>query len=358
MPGRVLITGGHGFIGAQLSPALLERGYAVVRFGRGTPKPQDGGAENIFADMRNQAALVKSLHGCDVVFHKAAQCPSPTSPNDDSLFEANMENTHALIAALQANHSVKHVLFDSSISVYGEGCYLCADCGIVRPDTRTADSVAKMESFEPTCPACSSFPIPLETSETASLRGTSAYARSKQAQERVLQQASEKLGFKLTLFRYATVYGSGQRSNSTYGRFFRAIAQGKPITLNEDGMQRRDFVHIDDVIDANLAALQREGTGNLTVNLGSGNETSLRDFIATAVEVLSTSGRRSSVKVTNKLAPGDIRHCKISCDQASVELAFRAKIGIEQGLRGVTNHREKSTHHASAGPTGMTRDKL
>lgn len=346
MPGKVLITGGHGFIGAHLGRALINDGHRVVSYGRSnnsTTLIRDGkesstAHQQVFAELDNSRQLENALVDCTTVFHKAASCPSPSIQNDESLFQGNLVGTKALIATLRANTTnLEHLILDSSISVYGEGAYTCLACGIIRPDLRNQESIQHSTSFEPRCPKCSSQIEPADTFETATLNGLSHYARSKAAQERLLEEASKQLGFKLSILRYATVYGAHQSERSTYGRLMRSIIKGDKVYVNEDGNQKRDFIHIDDVIDANLRVMSRPGAENETFNIGSGKETPLIDFITTAIALTPENGRRSAVEIRNTLSEGDIRHCKISCEKASTELGFAAKIPLKQGLAQTLN---------------------
>ena len=341
MPDKVLITGGHGFIGTHLGRVLLSNGYKVVSYGRSNnsaprfrnEKESSPAHQRVFAELGNSGQLADALANCTTIFHKAASCPSASIQNDESLFQANLVGTKALISTLSANKTnLEHLILDSSISVYGEGAYTCFTCGTVRPDLRDLKSVQRTSSFEPQCPKCSSQIQPTDTFETAALNGHSHYARSKAEQEFLLEEASKQLGFKLSIMRYATVYGANQSERSTYGRLLRSITNGDGVYVNEDGNQKRDFIYIDDVIDANLRVMSRTGTKNATFNIGSGKETPLIDFITTAIELTPANSRRSAVEIKNTMSEGDIRHCKISCEKASTELGFVAKVPLEQGL--------------------------
>jgi len=332
---KILITGGTGFIGKHLATALLGSGHELTLMGRSSLPAQSelaAHARFVTADLADSRKLEEAIAGQDVVFHKASSHPDLCRANDLDLFQSNIVGTQALIDVLRKSSSISHLIFDSSISVYGEGCYGCSLCGEVRPPVRSSER-SILSSFEPCCPNCNGPLEPLPTTECAALAGVSSYAMSKKVQEELLELASEQLGFRLTVFRYATVYGPGQRSTSPYARFISSVCNGESVMLNEDGLQKRDFIHVDDVVRANLLALaQRQDRQKM--NIGSCVETTLYDFVGTAIECSRAwlPDSSAAIRLSQAISPGDIRHCQIDCSRAKNELGFEAKIAVRQGI--------------------------
>jgi len=179
----------------------------------------------------------------------------------------------------------------------------------------------------------------VQTGEEEALNGQSFYARAKIAQENLMRPAAEELGFALSIFRYATVYGPGQSSNSPYVRILEALLHGEPITLYEDGQQRRDFIYVDDVIRANLLVIGAGSAESRTFNIGSGTETPLIEFISHARNVMQSQFKivPGAVNIAGILYQGDIRHCRIDCSAVEAALGFKAEIPWQQGLQSWIN---------------------
>jgi dTDP-L-rhamnose 4-epimerase len=340
VPNDILITGGTGFIGSNLARQLLSSGHCVKVIGRrpqlnvGMPL-QEQNLTVVQGDLCDQKLIEESLRNTEIIFHKASSYATLNKNNDRDLFHSNIRGTQALVDALKRTaHKVRKVIFDSSISVYGEGSYSCRNCGKVRPQLRTIVSVTREQDFDPRCPACRETIDPVETSEADSLNGISSYATSKKVQEELLQLASEQLGFSLTIFRYATVYGPGQRNNSPYARFLDALCRGELVTLNEDGLQKRDFIYVDDVVRANVLAMRINAKKSLTLNVGTGVETSIVDFVSQARDLIRSQFKidPGAISIANILYDGDVRHCKIDCSNAKAELDFAAEVSWQRGL--------------------------
>jgi dTDP-L-rhamnose 4-epimerase len=337
---NILITGGEGFIGSKLALRLLKAGQHVVLYGRSTPSwspslPVEKNLVVIHGDLCEQEHLEEALDGVEIIFHKASSYTSTGNDSNDWLTHSNVSGTASLIAALEKNgKQVKKIILDSSISVYGEGRYFCAVCGDVRPRLRTISTIQECKSFEPPCPKCGARVEPTLTRESDDLNGSSAYACSKRMQEQLLMDASSMLGFNLIIFRYATVYGANQRETNPYARFIKAISKGEPVTLNEDGFQKRDFVYVDDVITANELSMNNDFEGCLVLNFGTGSETPLWDFIyhARSAAQVALSCAPSEIKITSELVTGDIRHCKIDCTQARAILGYVPLISWREGI--------------------------
>jgi len=351
MTETILITGGTGFIGTYLAKRFLTSGKNVKILGRkpwSSEKNSFGKSLKVLhGELSDMQLLREALEDVDTIFHKASSYLTIPGKNDEDLFHSNIKGTQSLVDALSmVPNKVQHLIFDSSISVYGEGCYSCKLCGKIRPPLRNAKSVAAHNSFELQCPNCGTSLEPIETSETELLNGSSSYAISKKVQEELLRLISERIGFDLVIFRYATVYGSDQTTKSPYARMLEKLIRGETIFLNEDGNQKRDFIHVDDVVAANIQALHAKSRGCSIINLGSGTETSLLEFSTYARQSIKEHLQKEAgkVEVTNKLHEGDVRHCKIDCANAREFLGFKPKVTLRQGLSAwVSRYKDRVT---------------
>ena len=194
----------------------------------------------------------------------------------------------ALLLDVLANdrHEVTKLVLASSRSVYGEGAYQCARCGLVYPPMRSLESL-QAGQWEPPCPCCCGPIHPVATPETARTSPASVYAATKLAQEDLVRIAANALGIPFLIFRLQNVYGEGQSLNNPYtgilSIFSNRIRQGKEIVLFEDGQESRDFVHVSDVAEAMALGLTSDGGDGLTMNVGSGVQVSV-DTIARSLK--------------------------------------------------------------------------
>jgi dTDP-L-rhamnose 4-epimerase len=343
---KILITGGNGFIGSHLTGALATRGLPVrilcrteqFKYAGCLPKDWQGTTELIKGDI-NDFDLVKELiNGVDVIFHKVSSVGIVASgQNSRNYVHTNIGGTAALVDAIrQSEHSIKKIVVDSSVGVYGEGCYDCPSCGPVRPLLRyrtEKDSFGSIK-WDPPCPHCGGAIAPCGTSEDTALLGDSVYAITKKAQEDLLAGVCNRLGISLTVFRYSSVYGRGQSAANYCAELMRTLAAGQNPSITEDGLQTRDFVSVNDVVTSNLLALDSKKEGVFRLNIASGEQTSLIDFATKVSHAVGNAlGRPVPLPVvTGKFFPGDVRHCICSLENAKSELGFKPAITLDQGI--------------------------
>jgi UDP-glucose 4-epimerase len=257
-PGRALVTGGAGFIGHHLTAALLARGKPVtvlddLSMGRRENVPE--AARFVQGDVRDRAAVGRALEGVDTVFHEAAIVSIRASVDgfrNDA--DVNLMGTLNVLQCL-ADRGVRKAVFASSMAVY-------ADCAT------------------PT-------PIP----EDAPLRPISPYGVAKLAAEQYWLMLCRQLGIDGTVLRYFNTYGPNQTPTPYVGVitiFINRLLQGAAPQIHGDGEQRRDFVHVDDVVAANLAVLDGEAarTAGRVFNVGTGHATSVNDIAAALIAEL------------------------------------------------------------------------
>jgi dTDP-L-rhamnose 4-epimerase len=241
--------------------------------------------------------------------------------------------TAQLLRALAGAGFTGRIVLASSMVVYGEGRYACSEHGIVRPGPREpADLDAGR--FEPACPACGRALEPRSVPEDAPLDPRNVYAATKLAQEHLCAAFSRETGVPVTALRYHNVYGPRMPRDTPYAGvasiFRSALEGGRAPRVFEDGGQRRDFVHVRDVAEANLLALLSPEPVPGAFNVASGTPRTVLDM---AEALARAFGHDSAPEVTGEWRAGDVRHVFASADRAAERLGFRAREDFEGGMR-------------------------
>jgi dTDP-L-rhamnose 4-epimerase len=340
---RVLLTGAAGFIGSRVDAALRAAGHDVV--GVDCLLPAAHGPDALLpkgchrGDVRDADALARLLDGVDVVCHQSAMVGAGVDAADAPAYGGHNDFATTVLLAQMFAAGVRRLVLASSMVVYGQGRYHCARHGCVDPSPRRS---ADLEAghFEHRCPIGGEELQWRLVDEDAALRPRSLYAASKTAQEHYALAWSESTGGSVVALRYHNVYGPGMPRDTPYSGvaaiFRSSLACGEPPRVYEDGGQMRDFVHVDDVAAANLAALtfstDREGfsAGFSAFNVCSGQPISILE-VATAL-ALARDGSPAPV-VTGQYRSGDVRHIVADPTRAAQVLGFRAAIDPRAGLR-------------------------
>jgi dTDP-L-rhamnose 4-epimerase len=288
----VLLTGGAGFVGSHTATRLLELGYRVrvldsllSQVHGAPPRPRLAPEVELrVGDVRDPAALRSALKDVRFVFHLAAETATGQSMVEvDRYVDANVRGAAGLWEAVARNAEVEHVVLASSRAVYGEGRHVCARCGPVFPGARD-EARLRERAWQHVCPACGAETQPTATAEDDPRRPVSVYALTKQGQEDISLFMADRLGVALVVLRYFNVYGPGQSPLNPYTgllvTLWGRILAGKPLVLYEDGTPLRDFVHVRDVVDANVAALEPGRPAGTVFNVGSGRAVSLSELAA------------------------------------------------------------------------------
>lgn len=335
---RVLITGGAGFIGSHLVERFLTEGYQVRVLDNlhprvhpfGKPKYLPSEVEFICGSVTDREVLEKALKGVDVISHQAAYQDYML---DFSQFLLTNSVSTALIFEILVERKwrPRKVIVASSQAVYGEGQYRCPEHGLQLPPSRGAAQMDRGE-WELLCPACSQVmePLPLEESRP---NPWNQYAVSKLSGEQIGIGLGRIHGIPAVALRYSITQGPRQSLYNHYSgllRIFtsRALA-GQPLIVYEDGRQRRDFVHVADVVEANMHVLADERADFQAFNVGSGVPTTVLEY---ARKVIEHSGSAVPVTVPREYRIGDNRHSVSSIGRLTA-LGWKPQRDLDTNIR-------------------------
>ena len=300
---KILVTGGAGFIGSNLIPLLLEKGYTVSVL----DNLYSGKMENLTnvsehpwfrfvgGDIRDKATLHNAIAGIDAIVHLAALIDVTASVEDPALtHEVNVTGTlNVLQEATKSN--VKKIVFASSTAVYG--------------DTKI-----------------------LPVKEDAPLHPISPYAASKAASEAYFHAFNKCYSIDTVALRFFNVYGP-KNQNSPYSgvitKFLQKALKNETLNVEGDGEQTRDFIHVTDIVKALTLALEAENVGGHAFNVCTGKPTSVNNLADTIA-----AATKQKLQVTHGPARvGDIRHSYGDPTKATNQLGFKAKVTLAEGLK-------------------------
>jgi dTDP-L-rhamnose 4-epimerase len=337
----VLVTGAAGFIGARVATALEADGIEVVGVDMMLPAAH-GPGRNVppgcqRVDIRDADALAPLLRGVDVVCHQAAMVGAGVDAADAPAYGSHNDYATTVLLAQMYAAGCRRLVLASSMVVYGQGRYDCPVHGPVDPPPRRREDL-DAGIFEHRCPIGGEDLDWRLVDEDAPLRPRSLYAASKAAQEHYALAWAEAVGGAVIALRYHNVYGPGMPRDTPYSGvaaiFRSSLERGAPPQVFEDGCQMRDFVHVDDVAAANVAAVNRLGSAAfLAANVCSGQPISIREV----AEHLSQASSGAAPQVTGQYRTGDVRHIVADPARARDVLGFAAKIGPRAGLKEFAN---------------------
>jgi dTDP-L-rhamnose 4-epimerase len=339
MPGPILVTGGAGFIGSHVVDALLARGYDVRVLDCLLPAAHrerpalDPRAEWLEADVRDPDAAARAVDGVAAVCHQAAMVGLGVEIGDIADYVAHNDlGTAVLLRALAASGFAGRLVLASSMVIYGEGRYRCAEHGLVRPGPRRTEALDAGE-FEPPCAACGRRLEPESVPEDAPADPRNVYAATKLAQEHLCAAFSRETGVPVTALRYHNVYGPRMPRDTPYAGvasiFRSALAAGSPPRVFEDGGQLRDFVHVRDVAAANVRALTAPDPVAGAFNVASGTPRTILDM---ARALARARGHGVEPEITGEWRAGDVRHVFASTARAARVLGFHADENFAEGM--------------------------
>lgn len=353
MGNKVLITGGAGFIGFHIALKLLEKGYHVRIMDNLSPQIHGENAEIclelkekvefIKGDVRRKEDWRNALNNIDAIIHLAAETGTGQSMYEISKYvETNIGGTANLLDILtNEDNSVKKVILASSRAIYGEGRYNCKEHGDVYPISRKDIDMANGD-FQCKCPICGLNVILQSTVEESKIHPTSIYGITKQTQEEMVMVSCKAINIPAVVFRYQNVYGPGQSLSNPYtgilSIFSTTIKNGNKINIFEDGKETRDFVYINDVVDATILGLEKEDANYEIFNVGSGEAT---DVLTVTNTLKDAYNSKVDITVSGNYRLGDIRHNYADISKIKEKLKFNPKYTFENGIKEFVNWVEK-----------------
>lgn len=341
---QILITGGAGFVGSHLADGLLHAGHRVRILDDLTPQVHQDGppdylspkVELVVGDIRDPNRLREVLSDVDVIFHFAATVGVGQSMYEISRYMSiNTQGTAELLQALlDTKHAPEKLIVASSMSIYGEGQYVCSVCGKAAfPPVRPVSQL-KEGHWEVHCKACSGVLVPQPTNEAKPSEINSIYALSKRDQEELCLIYGRTYGVPVTALRFFNIYGTRQALSNPYtgvaAVFAARLINNQAPLVFEDGEQMRDFVSVHDIVHANMLAMKRPESNGEVINIGCGKPIKIKRV----AEILAAAlGKDIAPVITQKYRAGDIRHCYADLTKAHMLLGYEPQVTHEEGFR-------------------------
>lgn len=350
---NILITGGAGFIGSNIALKLISKGYNVTVLDNLSTQIHGEEPEitsPLYRSIKDKVNFVrgtvtsredwmKVLEGQEAIIHLAAETGTGQSMYEiEKYVDTNIGGTALLLDILtNVKHSIKRVLVAESRAIYGEGKYHCEKCGDVYPTDRKDEDMAKGD-FECHCPKCGGMVTLVATTEDSAIHPSSVYGISKQVQGQLVHLVCQTIGVESVSFRYQNVYGPGQSLTNPYtgilSIFSTRIKNHNGINIFEDGRETRDFVYIDDVVDATILGLEIPAANGHVFNVGTGVAI---DVLTVANTLCEKYGIDVPITISGNYRLGDIRHNYADITLARNILGFEPKWNFSKGIEQFTN---------------------
>ena len=342
--GRILVTGGAGFIGSHLVDRLIDLGHSVTIVDYLDPQVYPRGekpgylnrrAVFVKADIRTPGVLESVISDVDVIFHFAASTAVGQSMHHVGHYVSNNVQATAILWDLLANvpHSVKKVVLASSRAVYGEGLYLCERCKREFVGAPRYEDDLKKGVWDIRCPTCLNFAKSVPAYEQMSVNPASIYGITKSAQEKISLCCANALNLPVAVLRFSNVYGARQSMSNPYvgisSIFASNVIREKPIEIYEDGLESRDFVYVSDVVHACILAMESNKADNEVFNVGSGQIISVLELAHAIIKRLNGN---IEPKVVGRYRIGDIRHLHMDISKIKRELGFEPAYSFNKGI--------------------------
>lgn len=345
---KILITGGAGFIGSNLALRLIELGCRVTvldnlseQIHGNDPETTSplyssikGKLDFILGDVTNYNDWVKAISDNEVIVHFAAETGTGQSMyRIQHYVHSNCCGTAIMLDILTNKKTgVRKVIVASSRAIYGEGKYFSEEWGVVYPESRNTADMDK-GFFEVTFKGRNNVKL-MPTDEGSKIHPTSIYGITKQNQEQMVLVACNAIGLGAVALRYQNVYGPGQSLSNPYtgilSIFSTQIRNDLPINIFEDGKESRDFVYIDDVVNATVMAIDMDKANNEVYNVGNGVATTVLEVAET---LMTNYGKQVPLSITGNYRIGDIRHNFADLTKIRTDLGFQPSIPFAEGIR-------------------------
>ncbi len=346
---KILVTGGAGFIGSHLALKLQSEGYDVTVLDNLSPQIHGdnpdvtsplynsikGRVNFILGSVTSKEDWLKALDGVECVVHLAAETGTGQSMYEIEKYVTTNIGGTALLLDLLTNtkQTVKKVVVAESRAIYGEGRYYSDELKQYVYPTERSDKDMSQGDFEVKYPG-STQPLQLVgTTEDSLVHPTSVYGITKQVEGQLVHLVCPSIGIASVSFRYQNVYGPGQSLSNPYtgilSIFSTRIKNGNPINIFEDGRESRDFVYIDDVVDATILGIEKDEANGHVFNIGTGIPT---DVLTVANTLIEKYGIHVPVTVSGNYRLGDIRHNYADISAARDLLGFEPKWSFSDGI--------------------------
>ena len=348
---NILITGGAGFIGSNLALRLISYGYNITVLDNLSEQihgsdPNKSLLYNsikdkvnfILGDVCNENDWIKSIENQDVIIHLAAETGTGQSMYEvEKYVNVNVRSNAILLNCLSnKKNKIQKIIVASSRAVYGEGKYSCSEDGVVFPIQRSDYNLSKGD-FNPKCTICDNNVTPMPTDEKSPLNPVSIYGITKQNQEQLILSGCKSLGVSSIIYRYQNVYGPGQSLSNPYtgilSIFSTRILNNNQIEIFEDGLESRDFVYVDDIVDATILGLKITDKINTVFNVGSGRRTSVLNVANTLEKYYKFD---ANINISGRYRIGDIRHNFADISKIT-KIGFSPKVSFTKGLEKFSN---------------------
>ena len=349
---NILVFGGAGFIGSHLVDGLLEEGHSVTVFDcldtqvhgeelnkKGTPPGYLNPKANfILGDVQDRESIKQALKGIDAVYFFAAAVGVGQSMYEISRYVSinSLGGANFLDVIVNEKHGVQKIVVASSMSVYGEGLYQNNSGELRRPILRTTEMLNEKEWEHKDTDGSILKPIP--TPESKPMNPTSVYAVTKRDHEELFLSVGTGYGIPVVALRFFNVYGTRQALSNPYtgvaAIFSSLILNGRAPKVFEDGLQTRDFVHVSDIVQANMKVLESSNADGEVFNVGSGDPISIKDL---GELLLRKLGREDLIpEIVGKFRVGDIRHCFADISKIKELVGYEPQVKMEKGVDELT----------------------
>ena len=348
---NILITGGAGFIGSNLALKLHSLGYSVTVLDNLSPQIHGENPENsglyqsilgkvtfIKGSITSRNEVEKAILNQDAIIHLAAETGTGQSMYEIEKYNlVNVYGTSLLLDVLvNTKNSVKKFILASSRAVYGEGKYTNSNAEILYPEARKMELM--QEGIFQMIDEQGDILTALKTDENSKLHPISYYGITKLQQEQTVAHICKSIGIDYVVLRYQNVYGAGQSLRNPYtgilSIFSTQILSGENLNIFEDGEPARDFVNIQDAVDATIAALELETVKNEILNVGSGTATTVLEIAKILVEKYN---QNTQIDISGNFRIGDIRYNVADLSKIKSLLSFGPKVDFSQGITQFTD---------------------
>ena len=347
---KVLVTGGAGFIGSHLVDELIDNGYEVVVLDNLDKQVHKQGvqptylnpkAEFIKGDVTRKQDVIYALQGVKGVFHMAACVGVGQAQYEIKRYmHNNVMGTAILLQTIldEKLKQVEKIVLASSMSIYGEGQYICRKSGELHmPGLRNSGAVER-GNWEPTCPHCHCELTPVWTDENVRLDASSMYAVSKKVQEEMVMNFGTAYKKNVTALRFFNTYGTRQSLSNPYtgvaSIFISRLKNNKAPIVYEDGNQSRDFVYVGDLVKRVRLAMEMIQTNGNIYNIGSGSVHTIKQIAEMLINRFQITGRATGLNpvITGKFRSGDIRHCFAQTSKMSKHISQETMSVLEDNI--------------------------